>query len=122
MQNFNYKLESDLKERSYQFGLSVILLCDDLPNKRAAWVIADQLIRSGCSIGANLAEARAASSRLEFKKFNEIALKSANETQFWLRMLQDAKLASEVRVTPLIKEASQLASMLAAGVKKLKAR
>lgn len=122
MQNFNEKLKIDLKFRAYSFGLNIIRLCDRLPNKRAAWVIADQLIRSSCSVGANLVEARASSSRLEFKKFNEIALKSANESQYWLCLLRDAKLAEKASIDPLLQEAVELANMLASGVKKLKTK
>jgi four helix bundle protein len=122
MQNFNDKLKTDLKLRAYSFGLRVIKLCDSLPNKRAAWVVADQLIRCSCSIGANLVEAKAASSRLEFKKFNEISLKSTNESQFWLCMLRDAGLTGSTVVEPLLRESVELANMLAAGVKKLKSK
>ena len=82
--------------------------------------MADQLIRSGTSIGANIVEARASSSRLEFKKFYEIALKSANETIYWLSLLKEAKLAGEEIVNVLLVEARELANMLASGVLKLK--
>lgn len=82
MQKENSKFKSDLRERCYVLSLSVIKLTDTLPNKRSAWVISDQLIRSACSIGANLVEAKAASSRLEFKKFYEISLKSSHETLY----------------------------------------
>lgn len=118
----NSKPESDLKLRCYTFSLSVIALTDVLPKKRSAWVIADQLIRSATSIGANLVEARAASSRLEFKKFNEIALKSANETKYWLCLLRDAKLGEKSSVEKLLQEAVELANMLAKGVMKLKGK
>ena len=120
MQNYNSKAKSDLKERCYRFSLNVIHLTNDLPNKRSAWVITDQLIRSATSIGANLVEARASSSRLEFKKFYEISLKSANETIYWLSLLGDTGLVLGEKVNPLIVEVRELANMLAAGVLKLK--
>lgn len=116
----NPKFKSDLRKRCYQFSLDVIDLTDKLPNKRSAWVITDQLIRSATSIGANLIEARASSSRLEFKKFYEISLKSANETIYWLNLLLDAKLADPIDVNRLLNEATELANMLASGVIKLK--
>jgi len=122
MQNFNSKFKSDLNQRCYQFSLDVISLADLLPNKRSAWIITDQLIRSATSIGANLTEARASSSRLEFKKFNEIALKSANETRYWLNLLKDTQLISAERVEKLSKEVIEIANMLASGILKLKAR
>lgn len=113
-------LDNNLKQRAYNFGLTVIKLCDNLPNKRSAWIIEDQLIRSSCSVGANLVEARSSSSRLEFKKFNEISLKSANEAIYWLMLLRDAKLSDSSKIDSLIIEASELCSMIATGVKKLK--
>lgn len=122
MQNYSSKFKSDIKQRCYQFSLAVIVLMDTLPNKRAAWVITDQLLRSAMSIGANLIEGGAASSRLEYKKFYEIALKSANETKYWLFLLRDSKMASETEVNKLIDEATQIANMLAAGVIKLKSK
>ncbi len=112
--------KKDLKTRCYIFSLNVIALADTLPNKRSAWVVADQLIRSSTSIGANLIEATASSSRLEFKKFNEISLKSANETKYWLCLLRDAKLANQSSITKLLDEVIEIANMIAAGVIKLK--
>jgi len=120
MQKFNSKLKNDLTVRCYRFSLRIIKLIDILPKKRSAWVIADQLMRSATSVGANLVEAKAASSRLEFKKFNEILLKSANETKYWLGLLRDAKLADNKEVTDLLKEITEIANMLASGILKLK--
>ena len=122
MQNYNSKFKSDLKTRCYEFNLTVIAFIDTLPNKREAWIIADQLLRSAMSIGANLVEGSAASSRLEYKKFYEIALKSANETKYWLSLLKDSRIANIKKAELLIKEATEIASMLTAGVLKLKRR
>ncbi len=110
----------DLKVRCYKFSLQIISLTDTLPNKRSAWIITDQLIRAATSIGANLIEARASSSRLEFKKFYEISLKSANETKYWLGLLRDAGLSDKSKIDTLLSEVNELANMLAAGVMKLK--
>jgi len=120
MQNLNQNFRVDLRERCYQFGLSIIKITDQLPNKRSAWVIADQLIRSATSIGANITEGKASSSRLEFKKFYEIALKSANESVYWLSLLKDAGLADPLAVDNLLRENTEICRMLAAGVIKLK--
>lgn len=120
MQNCNPKFKSDLKLRCYKFSLEVIAIADTLPNKRSAWIITDQLIRSATSIGANLIEARAASSRLEFKKFHEIALKSANETKYWLCLLRDTKLTNSEKIETLLQEVTELSNMIASGVMKLK--
>jgi len=122
MQNYNSKFKSDLRDRCYKFSLAIVALSDILPNKRSAWVIADQLIRAATSIGANLVEASASSSRLEYKKFYEIALKSANETKYWLGLLKDSHLADSAKIDVLMTEVYEVANMLGAGVIKLKPR
>jgi four helix bundle protein len=121
MQNYNSKFKSDLRQRCYDFSLSIINLSDTLPKKQSSNIISNQLIRSSTSIGANLIEARASSSRLEFKKFYEISLKSANETVYWLQLLRDAKLADSSKIEILLKEVFEIANMLGSGVIKLKA-
>lgn len=122
MQNYNAKFKSDLKQRCFRFSLAIIAFMNILPNKRAAWIIADQLLRSAMSIGANLVEGSASSSRLEYKKYYEIALKSANETKYWLYLLRDSGIADKVRTDELLQESTEIANMLAAGVIKLKGK
>ncbi len=120
MQNLNSKFKTDLKQRTYQFSLSIIRLLDSLPQKRAGWVIGDQLLRSATSIGANIVEAKASSSRLEFKKFYEISLKSSNETLYWLNLLKDSKLVAIKDLELIIDEAEQISNMLGKSVMSLK--
>lgn len=122
MQNFNSKFKIDLKRRCYNFSLEIIALMDTMPNQRSCWIISDQLIRSSTSIGANLFEATSSSSRLEFKKFHEIALKSANETKYWLGLLRDSGKANKEKINTLLEEVNELANMIAAGILKLKGK
>jgi len=119
-QKYNSKFKSDLRDRCFKFGLDVIRLTDNLPKKRSAWVISDQVIRSSCSVGANLVEAKGSSSRLEFKKFFEIALKSANESKYWLELLKESKLTTPKSTDPIITELQEITNMIAAGVIRLK--
>lgn len=121
-QNYSSKFKSDLKLRCYHFSLDLISFIDTLPNQRSCWIIADQLLRSGTSIGANLVEATASSSRLEFKKFHEIALKSANEARYWLALLQDSGKADKKKIALLLQEVTELSNMIAAGVLRLKGK
>lgn len=120
MQNFNSKFKTDLKERCFQLSLKTIALLDSLPPKTSSKVISNQLLRSVTSIGANLIEAKASSSRAEFKKFYEIALKSANESKYWLRLLVESKLIPLDIFKPLDTELDERTKMIAAGVLKLK--
>ena len=79
-QSQNSKIKTGLRERSYSFSVKMIKLVETFPEKRIYWIISDQLLRSATSIGANIFEAKSASSKRDFIKYYEIALKSANET------------------------------------------
>jgi len=120
MQNYNPKFKSDLKYRCYKLSLNLIIFIDMLPSNRSCLIIADQLLRAGTSIGANLVEATASSSKREFKKFHEIALKSANETKYWLGLLRDSKKANQEKTNELLTEVNEISNMIAAGILKMK--
>ncbi|RJQ24474.1 four helix bundle protein [Candidatus Parcubacteria bacterium] len=122
MQNYNSKFKSDLKTRCYKFSLVIISLIDSLPNKRTAWIIADQLLRSAMSIGANLIEGSAASSRIEYKKFYEIALKSANEAKYWLAMLKELIPVKKEGIDAFIREADEISKIIGTSVLTMKGK
>lgn len=125
MQNEKVKIEIknsklDIKKRSYLFALKIISVVDSLSNNRSNLIIGDQLLGSGTSIGANIIEAQAAGSRRDFSNFLNHALKSANETRFWLGLLRDSGKVSTEEITPLLTEAQELAHILASSVIKLR--
>ncbi|MGD1118014.1 MAG: four helix bundle protein [Dehalococcoidales bacterium] len=99
-QNSNPKRE--FTARCYRFSISVINLIKILPEKRAYWTVSDQLVRSATSIGANIIEGKSASSKKDFIRFYEIALKSANETKYWLGLMRDALEVDKARVNILL--------------------
>lgn len=80
----------------------------------------DQLLRAGSSIGANIIEAQAASSKKDFINFYHYALKSANETKFWLCLVRDSKKVEAKSIEPILKETIELANILAASLITLK--
>ncbi len=122
-QSYNSNLKSnDVKIRSYKFSLEIIKFVNDLPNKRAFWSIGDQLLRSVTSIGANMIEAKSSSSRREFIKFYEIALKSANEAAYWLSLLQDSYPELKYQCAKLLAELNEISNMLGSSVLTLKGR
>jgi len=110
----------DIKERSYLFALRIIELTGSLPCDSASKVIADQLLRSATSIGANIVEAQAASSRKDFTNFLNYALKSANETKFWLGLLHDSGRKDKELIAPLLEDTKQLSNILASSILTLK--
>ena len=103
-------------ERALQFSLKIIALCRELRKDRTLWVIVDQLLRSATSIGANVVEARAASSKRDYLKFFIIALKSANETKYWLLLAKESQPSLTTSIEALLQEAQELASILGASV------
>ena len=109
-------------ERCYRFSITIIKLTKDLPEKRVYWTVTDQLIRSATSIGANIIEGKSASSKKDFIRYYEIALKSANETKYWLGLLRDALDADKIEIGKLMKETSELAKILAASILTMKGR
>ena len=88
-QNYSSKFKTEVKYRSYYFSIDIMKFSSTLPNEKIYWITVDQLLRSATSIGANIIEGRAASSKKDFVKYYEIALKSANESKYWLCLLRD---------------------------------
>ncbi len=120
MQNHNSKLKTELKYRCYCFSIQIIKFLGNLPEKKVYWVISDQLLRSATSIGANVVEAKSASSKRDFIKFYEIALKSANETKYWLGLLRDSTETDKNKTNQLLKETEEISNMLGSSLLTLK--
>jgi four helix bundle protein len=112
----------ELKYRAYRFSVEIIKFIGALPNQRTYRIIADQLVRAATSIGANVIEAQVASSKRDFIKFYQIALKSANETKYWLGLLRDATEIEKEIINELLKETNELASIIGASLLTLKGR
>lgn len=111
-----------LKYRAFVFSIKIVKFVSVLPKKKIYWVISDQLLRSATSIGANIIEAQAASSKRDFIRFYQIALKSANETKYWLGILKEATDADKKKLSVLIKEVHEIANILGASLLTLKGR
>jgi four helix bundle protein len=119
-QNHNLNPKSNIKYRAYYFSIGIMKFTAEFPEKRVYWVISDQLLRSATSIGANVVEAKSSSSRRDFIKFFEIALKSANETKYWLCLLRDGTDVDNGKIEKLLKEAEEISKMLASSLLTLK--
>lgn len=117
------QIPTDIKQRVSFYALNVIKLLDKLDGAdSSAQVIARQLLRSATSIGANVMEAQAGSSRRDFANFLSHALKSANESKFWLGLLRDTDKADQAAVGQLLQETKELANILASSVLTLKGK
>ena len=120
VQNHNSKPKNDLRTRCYNYSMTIIKFLETLPEKKIYWVISDQLLRSATSVGANIIEAKSSSSRRDFIKFYEIALKSANESKYWLGLLRDAVGIEKGKIEPLLQETEEISKMLASSLLTLK--
>jgi four helix bundle protein len=111
----------DLQERTKQFGIRVVRLVDSLPKRKSATVIGKQLLRSATSVGANYRAACKGRSRADFIAKLGIALEEADESLYWMEMLQEVQLIPEPKIISLIDEAKQLVAILTASQKTARA-
>jgi four helix bundle protein len=107
----------ELKGRTKQFGIRVIRLVESLPKSKSANIIGNQLLRSATSVGANYRAACRGRSKAEFIAKIGICIEEADESHYWMEILAETGLASEERMTDLMKEASELTAILTASAK-----
>ena len=90
----------DIRERTFDFALRIIKLCQQLEEEGGvSRTLGWQLLRSGTSIGANVEEAQAGQSKLDFISKNAIALKEARETIYWLRLVVASNAIRKARLS-----------------------
>jgi four helix bundle protein len=116
LNNSQPKPRPELRHRAYKFAVLIVKLVDDLAKQRFSRPVLDQLSRAGPSVGANVVEAKSAISSKEFAHFYQIAMKSANETMFWLCLVRDGLGVDRATVKALLDEAKELAHTLGASV------
>ena len=106
----------DLEERTGRFGEDIIELVKTIPKNSITNPLISQLVRAATSIGANIVEAQAGSSKKDFTNFYNHALKSANETKFWLGLLRDTGKCNAESINQLISETGEVANILGASI------
>jgi four helix bundle protein len=113
----------DILMRSKNFSLEVIRLLGKLPRNNYFYeTIGRQLLRSATSVGANIIEAQAGSSRKDFANFMNYALKSSNETRYWLEILRDSGKVHGPLIDDLINEVIELGKILGASMIRLRGK
>ena len=110
----------ELQTRTKAFALRVITLVDTLPRSMAGQVIGRQLLRSATSVGANYRAACRAQSRAEFAAKLSVVVEEADESLYWLELLQESSPIKAVRLTDLLKEANELVAISVAARKTAK--
>ena len=106
-----------IAEKSYAFALDVIKLTLELRRNNHHYELSSQLMRSGTSIGANIAEAEYAQSKKDFIAKMYIALKEANETVYWIRLLKDSEIIDYEKARNMYERVSEIRRILIAIIK-----
>jgi len=122
MQNEKEEFKKDFIRRLIRFSVEILKFCERLKQERTFWSIIDQLIRSATSIGANVVEAKSSSSKKDYLHFFEIALKSANETKYWLILIRESVPRLKEGVEQLLNEAEQISKIIGSSVLTLKGK
>ena len=102
----------DIAERTTSFALRIIKLYQYIQSDSVGRILGKQLLRSGTSVGANVHEAQGAQSRADFISKISIAQKEIIETGYWLRLLAEADIVQEEKLTSLREETDQLIKIL----------
>ncbi|MBR6673588.1 MAG: four helix bundle protein [Mailhella sp.] len=109
--------DSILKQKSMAFARRIVRLYQFLSKEKQEYVMSKQVLRSGTSIGANIAEAIYGSSRKDFVAKLYIAEKESAETLYWLELLNSCDYIPDNLYQSLRKDCRELLSMLAASIK-----
>ncbi len=107
--------------RLVSFSVDILKFSDTFRTNRTLAPVADQIIRSATSIGANVHEAQGAGSKKDFAHFLQIALKSGRETLYWLEVLEAYKGAPSPKLESLHGECNEIVNILYALLKKMRA-
>ena len=110
-------MDNIIEEKSFRFAVRIVKLSGYLRRERKEFVLSKQLMRSGTSIGANVAEAQQAQSRADFHAKLSIALKEAVETNYWLRLLRATEYLKNTEAESLLADCRELERLLTAIVK-----
>jgi four helix bundle protein len=119
--NENPGRQNVVKEKSYAFAIRIVKASRHIVLESKEYVLSKQLLRSGTSIGANVAEANQAQSRADFISKLSIALKETVETEYWLCLLRDTGFITESQAGSLLEECLELKKILVAIIKATKA-
>lgn len=114
------KKENIVMNKSYAFALRIIKLYKHLIAEQKEYVLSKQILRSGIAIGALIKEAEHAQSKADFVNKMNIALKEANETEYWLMLLKDSDYIDEKSFTSIHTDSVELIKLLSSIVKSTK--
>ena len=110
----------NVQDKSFYFAIRIVNLCKILRNERREYVLSKQLLRSGTSIGANIAEAQQAQSRADFLSKLNVSLKETTETIYWLKLLEATDDLTREEFDSIVKDCIELEKILTVSVREMK--
>ena len=106
-----------VKDKSLEFAVRIVNLYKFLVNEQKEFVMSKQILRSGTSIGANIREAEQAQSRADFINKLNIALKEANETEYWLELLIRTEYITQEQYESINNDSTEINKLLISIIK-----
>ena len=113
-------MANTIQDKSKDFAIRIIRCYKFLIEQKQERIMSKQLLRCGTSIGANTRESKNAQSRMDFLSKLNIALKEADETDYWLDLLHETKYIDDQQYTSIKKDCTELIKLLTSIIKKLK--
>ena len=110
----------ELQQRTKRFALRILKLYPSLPKNDECRILGKQILRSGTSVGANYRAACRARSRAEFVAKLGIVLEEADETTFWLELMQDAGIFPDQKLQSLVLESNELVAIFVTSIRTAK--
>lgn len=115
-------MREQVRMRTKRIGLEVIKLVDELPNKPSSWVIAKQIVKSSTSVGANYRAACRAKSDADFMNKLKIVEEEADETYYWLEVLEESGLIGSDRITTIKMEVNEILAIVVSSIKTMRGK
>ena len=112
----NAEMKSDLKRRTFDFSLRVMRFAESLPNTKSGRTVANQVIRSGSSVGANYRAAKRAKSNKDFISKMGTVEEECDETIYWIDIAVAAGCVDAGKVAGLLDEANELLAITVASI------
>ena len=112
------KMENVIETKSFDFAVRTVNLYRHLIESKKEYVLSKQLLRSGTSIGANVAEAQKGQSKADFNAKMNIALKEANESEYWIRLLYRTEYLTQEEFNSMDNDIKEIIAILVSICKK----
>lgn len=120
-------MKEQIQKRTKKLAIEIIRLSEHLPNKSVGWTFSNQIIRSASSVAANYRAVCRAKSDKDFISKMETVIEEADETLFWLEMIEESEVINDFKnhhlsIINLKSETNELISIFVASVKTMKQR